>query len=221
VLIPWLAWRSRSHLASRAATPRARHFVNVLVQLALFLVISLVVAFAENIQVWRPVNGRWLPWTCAALLTIAGILLMLPRWHQTVKDRDPVVRLFMPITRRERRLWVAVAVMAAVSEEVTYRGVLFVLLWVLTDSVWAAAIVAAVVFGVSHVVQGWKTAGIVTIIALLLHGLVALSGTLYPAIVAHAVYDIVAGLTYGRLGRSLGYDVTPPPDQFPEPLPAP
>ena len=91
----------------------------------------------------------------------------------------------------------------------------------LTGSGWVAAVIASIVFGVSHAVQGWKTAGIITIIAFLLHGLVAMSGTLYPAIVAHAVYDIVAGLTYGRLGRTLGYDMAPPPDQFPEPLPAP
>lgn len=187
----------------------------------IFLAISLMVAQVEQIPLWPRSAGHRLGWMLAGVLTVAGIMLMRPRWRKNVETRDPAVRLFMPTNAGERRLWVLVAVAAGVSEEVTYRGVLFALLWTLTGSGWVAALVAAVIFGVSHSVQGWKSAGIITIIALLLHGLVAVSGALYPAIVAHAVYDIVAGLTYGRLGRSLGYDMAPPPDQFPEPLPAP
>lgn len=221
MLIPWLAWRSREQVARHAVTPRARHFGNVILQLVIFLVISLVVARIGDIAIWRPRSGHWLGWLLAAILTVAGIVLMRPHWRKSVEARDPTVRLFMPTDGRERGLWIALSITAAISEEVTYRGVLFALLWMLTGSGWTGAAVAAIIFGISHVVQGWKTAGIVTIIALLLHGLVAVSGTLYPAIVAHAVYDIVAGLTYGRLGRTLGYDMAPPPDQFPEPLPAP
>jgi hypothetical protein len=221
LVIPWLAWRSRGHIARHTATPRARHFANVVLQLVIFLAISLVVARVEQVPIWRPWAGHWLGWLLAALLALGGIVVMRPHWRKNVEMRDPTVRLFMPTTRSERRLWVLVALAAGVSEEVTYRGVLFALLWILTGSALAAALLASIVFGVSHAVQGWKTAGIITIIALLLHGLVALSGTLYPAIVAHAAYDIVAGLTYGRLGRTLGYDMAPPPDQFPEPLPAP
>ena len=221
LLIPWLAWRSRGQVARHTATLRARHFANVIIQLVIFLVISLAVAWVEHIPVWKPWAGHWLGWLLAAALAVGGIVVMRPHWRKNVEKRDPTIRLFMPTNGTERRLWVLVAVAAGVSEEVTYRGVLFALLWMLTGSGWAAAVIAAIIFGVSHAVQGWKAAGIVTIIALALHGLVALSGTLYPAIVAHAVYDIVAGLTYGRLGRDLGYEMAPPPDQFPEPLPAP
>src|SRR5690606_31706171 len=76
-----------------------------------------------------------------------------------------------------------------------------------TGSGVAAALIASVIFGVSHSVQGWKSAGVITVIALLLHGLVALSGTLLLAIAIHAIYDAVAGLAYGRMGEELGYPV--------------
>lgn len=178
----------------------------MILQLVIFLVISLVVARVERIPVWQPAGGRWLAWLLAAVLAGGGIVLMRPRWRKNVEARDPTVRLFMPTNASERRLWVMLAVAAGVSEEVTYRGVLLALLWMLTGSGIAAAVVSAIIFGVSHAVQGWKSAGIITIIALLLQGVVALSGTLYPAIVAHAVYDIVAGLTYGRLGKGWRYD---------------
>ena len=36
-------------------------------------------------------------------------------------------------------------------------------------------------------------------------GLYWLSGTLYVGMVLHATYDLTAGLTYGKLGRELGY----------------
>ncbi len=201
--------------------PRARHLANVILQLAIFLVISLAVARVEFIPIWKPPEGRWLAWVLAAALAVLGVLVMRPRWRANVERRDPKVRLFMPSDARERRLWILVSLAAGLSEEVTYRGVMFALLWMVTASPVASALIASLVFGVSHSVQGWKTVAIVTIIALLLHGLVAVSGTLYPAIAAHAAYDMVAGLTYGRLGRDLGYDDTAPPGHFPEPLPAP
>ena len=89
----------------------------------------------------------------------------------------------------------------------TYRGVMFAIVAGLTGSPLAAAAVASVVFGVSHVVQGWRSVVIIMGIALALHGLVALSGSLLPAIVIHAVYDAVAGLAYGRMGEEMGYPV--------------
>lgn len=197
-------------MAQHLAVPRERHLKMVIGQLLLFLVISLVVAWTGSIEVWAPVGRRLGPWLDAALLVVAGVLLMRPRWRAKVVARDPAVRLFMPSTGRERRLWVVVAVVAGVSEEVTYRGVMYALLWMLTGSPVAAAIIASIVFGVSHSVQGWAVAGIVTLIALVLHGLVAWSGSLYPAIAAHAAYDIIAGLTYARLGQELGYDPLTP-----------
>jgi membrane protease YdiL (CAAX protease family) len=77
----------------------------------------------------------------------------------------------------------------------------------LTGSLWAAALIASAVFGFSHLVQGWKSAGIVTGVALALHGLVVASGTLLIAIGAHFLYDLIAGLAFGRLGHELGYPI--------------
>jgi membrane protease YdiL (CAAX protease family) len=69
------------------------------------------------------------------------------------------------------------------------------------------ALVAAAVFGFSHLVQGWKSAGIVTGVALLLQGLVAVSGSLLLPVAVHFLYDLIAGLAYGRLGHQLGYPI--------------
>ena len=41
LLIPWAAWKSRHRLERGPLPPRPRHFVAVIIQLALFLGISL------------------------------------------------------------------------------------------------------------------------------------------------------------------------------------
>ena len=207
LLIPWAAWRTRARFASQPLPPRSRHFVAVLIQLLLFLAISVAVAYAERIDLLAPPRAGRLPWLAAAGLLTAGVLLMAPVWRRGVERRERKLHLFMPRTRSERGLWVAIGIAAGVSEEVTYRGVMFAVLGGITGSLLAAAIIASLIFGLSHVVQGWKSAAIVTVIALLLHGLVALSGTLLLAMAIHAIYDIVAGLAYGRMGERLGYPV--------------
>jgi membrane protease YdiL (CAAX protease family) len=111
----------------------------------------------------------------------------------------------MPRTPRERWLWGGVSLAAGFGEEVTYRGVMFILLSRLLGGPLPAAIIASAVFGFSHILQGWKNAVIIGIVALAMHGLVIWSGSLYIAMAVHGIYDLVAGFTYGRLGERLGY----------------
>lgn len=203
VVVPFLAWRSRGQLAAHADTPMATHLRRVIAQLVVFLLISLAVAAAEGITLFPPYRVDMLAIGLAALLVMAGVVAMTPRWRRSVEQHELKARLFTPRTPAERRLWAGVSVAAGLAEEVTYRGVLWVLLTRLTGDVAVAAVLASVAFGAGHAVQGWGTALVVVGIALLVHGLVALEGALYTAIVAHAVYDLIAGLTHGRLGREL------------------
>jgi membrane protease YdiL (CAAX protease family) len=114
------------------------------------------------------------------------------------------VQLFMPGTPAERASWIVVSVLAGVGEEITWRAVQPALLAAAIGSPTAGILLAAVNFGVSHLVQGWKSAAIIVVFALGFQALVWLSGSLYLAMAVHLAYDITAGLTYGRLGRELG-----------------
>jgi len=207
VLIPALVVRSRHGLTASPVRPRRRHFAAVLLQLMIFLGISIWVAWAEQIPLTpRPAfPGRAVGF--AAFLLGAGVMLMAPRWRRNVEQRDPKAYYFMPRTAGERGLWVLVSLAAAVAEEVTFRGVLFALLVMLTGSPWIAAALAAAAFGVSHMIQGAQSAVIISVIALALHGLVAVGGSLYLAIAVHFLYDLIAGLSYGRLGERHGYPI--------------
>ncbi len=207
LLIPWAVWRSRRQLAAGPNPPRRRHFIAVTIQLLLFLGLSLWVAWLEELPVLAPAPVDWRAAAAASALLVLGLRLMAPHWRRSVEQRERKVHLYMPRDGTERALWAGVSLAAAASEEVTYRGVMFMLLAGLTGSLWAAALIASAVFGFSHLVQGWKSAGIVTGVALVLHGLVVASGTLLLAIGVHFLYDLIAGLAFGRLGHDLGYPI--------------
>jgi len=106
-------------------------------------------------------------------------------------------------------LWIVAAALAGFGEELTWRGVQTALLARLTGSVAVAIAISIAMFAVSHVEQGWKSIWIVSPFAAVFHLLVWLSGSLYVAMVVHFVYDAIAGLSYGRLGRELGYTESP------------
>jgi len=209
VLLPWLAVRSRSRVAGRPLPSLRRHLPGVLLQLAALAGLSLLVARVE----WIPLFPRAMPplWTVALGLVLAFLAAaaMYPRWRRSVGERKRITYLFMPRTGGERAWWIAVACAAGLSEEISWRGVQWVLLTRLTGNVWIAAALCVVMFAVAHALQGGRSVTIILAFAAAFHALVALSGSLYVAMGAHALYDVLAGLGYSRLGEQLGYPRDP------------
>ena len=141
----------------------------------------------------------------ALAMYVVAVVCMRPRWRKAVEGRVRIVYLFMPDTAAQRAWWIAVSVLAGVGEEITWRGVQTALLIALTGSYWTAALASAISFGVLHFVQGWKSAPIIVFFALGSASIAWVSGCLYFAMAVHVAYDITAGLTYGNLGKELGY----------------
>ena len=206
IALPVAAYASRRKLATQPLPPRVPFFTSVIVQQLLFLVISLGVAWGEAVPLF-PAEVPSLTALGATLLLLAvACVTMRPSWIQAVREREPRVHLTSPRPGLERRHWVGVSLAAGIGEEITYRGVLYVLLWRLTGSVAAAALLSAFFFGAAHVVQGWKAIWITAVFGLVAQGLTLWSGSLYAAMVLHVGYDVVAGLAYGHLAEQLNYD---------------
>jgi membrane protease YdiL (CAAX protease family) len=205
LLLPVIALRSRRKLAQVASIPRKQFFISVLVQQGIFVTVSLVVARFEAVPLFPRLFPTPQAWTLGALLLAVSWVAMRPLWRDAVVRRDPRVHLSMPSDREERGLWLAISVAAGIGEEISYRGVMYTLLFRLMGEPVGAAVAAALLFGAAHVVQGWRGIGVTTVFAVAAQALVLWSGTLYVAIAWHVAYDIVAGLSYGRYGRELGY----------------
>jgi len=91
---------------------------------------------------------------------------------------------------------------ASVAEEAAYRGVGMSILWYSLDNPWAAALLCATAFALALWVQGWRSAIAIFQIALVLHALVEVTGTLVLAMAVHAIYDFVAGSRIAREARA-------------------
>jgi len=212
LVIPFFSVRQarKFHGGETPMPARLRHLHRTAATLVMFGGMSLVVAWAQRMDLFPRAFPPWRGIGAGLLMYIIAVIAMRPRWKRAVARRVRVVHLFMPSNRTERAWWVTVSILAGVCEEITWRGVQAGLAYRLLGSFWIAALCCAIPFGVSHMVQGWKSAAIISVFAMGFHLLVWLSGSLYVAMMVHFLYDITAGISYGKLGRDLGYSLEDP-----------
>jgi membrane protease YdiL (CAAX protease family) len=113
-------------------------------------------------------------------------------------ESQPNVRMILPVTVREARVFGGVAITAGICEEVLYRGYL---LWYLQSLGLGrgAVVVAIVAFGIAHAYQGIRGivgSGVTGAVAM---GLYLLTGSLVAPIVLHATVDLANGLMACRV----------------------
>ena len=101
-------------------------------------------------------------------------------------------------------MWIALSLSAGVGEELVWRGVLPALIAMLTGSLALGIALSVASFALAHAIQGPRSVLAIAAIAAAFHALVLISGSLYPAMLVHFVYDVIAGFTYARFARELG-----------------
>ena len=111
------------------------------------------------------------------------------------------VYAWAPRSPREWALWTGTVLIARVAEEAAYRGVGMSILWYSLGNPWIAVLISAVAFAMAHSTQGWKSAVTIFGLALVMHALVAYTGTLVFAMVVHGTYDLIAGYGISRTAR--------------------
>ena len=204
-LFPVLAVYQGRKLESLTALPaRSKFYVSTMVNGVLFACFSLLVARScgtELFPAYRP-SFRDVCLIVAVLLILFSALQST--FRQAIATRNKRLWLFTPRDSKERALWIGVSVVAGIGEEITYRGVLVALFATATGSIPAAIALSILCFAVSHGYQGWTSAAITGVMAGCFHLLVHLTGSLIPAMVVHTIYDIYAGLNYGRLAEAAG-----------------
>jgi membrane protease YdiL (CAAX protease family) len=206
LFIPWSTYRARTRIAGRPALPpRTKHFTGILVMQALLLALALLIARACGIGVYPRVAPAPLHLAVGLGGLAAMLVFMVPRWRRAVVKGDRRLYFFMPAGGGEKALWVAVSAAAAFGEETTYRGVLYALFLHLSGAWWIAALLSALVFGAAHAFQSRRSMVIIFVFSLIFQALMLWTGALYVSMIVHFVYDVVAGFTYSRLGRELGY----------------
>ncbi len=207
VLVPIGAIRSKTRISGRPLPPRRVHFIGTALTIWMLTAFSIAVAYVERIVLFPAQLPHVAGAIAGVVMLFATVAFMRPRWRRAVERRTRIVHLFMPRDRTERLLWVLVAASAGFGEEITWRAVQPVLLTRLIGHPVLAAALVAVSFGIGHMVQGWRSAAIIVAFAASFQVVVWLSGSLYVAMAVHFLYDVTAGLTYGKIGEELGYPV--------------
>ena len=217
VLTPRAALRSARQLrrahADGAPPPRMRIVLSTMFSLTIIWFLSQMNALSlgRNLFSVADVGLRELG---IGVIGLAVLLLAIPislAIRRPDEERRRLIVSLAPRNPREFAVFALLAVMAGIAEESAYRGVA---VWILTPifgNILPAMFLSAMAFGVAHAVQGGKTMLMVFAIAVVLHGLVWLTGTLVIAMVVHAAYDIVAGYAAAQRAQELGITDEPPP----------
>ena len=106
-----------------------------------------------------------------------------------------------PQTPSENRLFDMVSITAGVCEEILYRGLLLATLVSLVGT-WPAVAISSLIFGLGHAYQGISGIAKTGLVGLGLAWLTVSSGSLFIAIVLHAVIDLTSGRVMGRALRT-------------------
>jgi len=219
IVLSWAVWRTRRRLRPAAAAQagaapvpsRERILASTLVSLALLFGMSWMVADLSGIELFA-VPALRLRDIAAAAAVFAGHFV-LRRVALALHTREELRRspllAWMPRTPRQWALWVPVALAAGLAEEASYRGVVWILLTHYTGNAWLSAALCVAAFALHHVTQSWKSVVAIAGIAVLMHALVAFTGTLVLAMGVHAVYDLVVAVLIARRAAQLELEGTP------------
>jgi len=210
LLIPLAAFQGKRKLEKGTKLPPKRAYLaSVLLNLVLFGTVSAAVARIEGVWIFPPLH-----FTARAVVFAIGLFALHAlvgqyRARLRVRKRDPKLWLMMPTDGAERALWIAISLAAAVGEEITYRGVLIELVQRMGVEFPLAVALCALAFGLAHSTQSWTAAAIITGYAVLMHLLVAYSGSLYLGMVLHFLHDLWIGLFVAWLAKRQGWNPQP------------
>jgi hypothetical protein len=148
---------------------------------------------------WRAVVGGTIAVAGLALVTLQlwSVLRLPPATRVAVRPKLGALAFMLPRTRRELSWFLMVSATAGFCEELLYRGYLpwFFARWLGTIG---AMTLAVLIFGVSHIYQGRAGVLKASIAGAVMAALVLVSGSLFPAMILHALIDASGG-TVGYL----------------------
>ncbi len=226
----WSAWNARNvaRLARRiAADPNARtneYLWTIVMEWGLTLAL---LAWWQWAARPLPALGVVLPEGAGAWWTVlvcgAGIFFYARQARTVAASPDaqaslrkelesqPNVRMILPRTVREARVFTGVAITAGICEEVLYRGYL---LWYLQSLGLGrgAVVVAIVAFGLAHAYQGSRGSVASGVMGAVFIGVYLLTGSLVAPIVLHATVDLANFLMVYRFFQRIETAASSSPD---------
>lgn len=194
IAIPFLAWQSKKVLDAGAIIPRMPFYLQAIVLQFILFAIAVGTAFSNGLHVafTLPIQSR--PWAIGGWVLVAAVAILIIGWSAASNEARDRVSMIVPRSALERLVWIAVCASAAIAEETAYRGTLLRLLEQMTGDWTVGAVIASILFGLAHLLQGWKSVPFVIVFGFVLHLVTGITGSLAICIIIHFSYDMAAGL---------------------------
>jgi membrane protease YdiL (CAAX protease family) len=201
-LVGWPAFRRQSE----ADPARARRRLWTLAMGYAWTMVAVGTAlWIANDRTWTSfgfsVPDGWRLWTAIALFLLLAVyhayaIATLARSadaRASMRQQIGNLTAVLPHTRTELHWFGGVSLTAGFCEEFLYRGYL---VWVFSPWLgwWGAAGLSLLFFAVAHAYQGWDGVLRTGMVGALLTLVVAIFGSLWPAIALHALIDLGAGV---------------------------
>ncbi len=139
---------------------------------------------------WRNLAGDAL----SGVLLCAGWVTVVLACSSSSSEGGAAMRSLLPRTALETALWVLLALSAGFCEEITFRGYFQAQFEALTRSKGMALIMQAALFGLGHTYEGLSSALAIVGYGVLFGVLALWRRSLRPAMLAHALTDLILGL---------------------------
>lgn len=144
-------------------------------------------------ELWLRFPGLGPLLAVAAATVAAGVLLMAAARLLRIRE-SPLIHFLLPRTGSEKIAFGGLSVSAGIAEELVFRAFLIAALIDGGASLGLAVGFSVVVFALSHAYQGVLGVLRVGVLGALLTAPMLLTGSVYPAMIAHALLDLLAGL---------------------------
>ncbi len=198
VALPLLALASKKKIDQGITFPKIPFYVEAIVLQTILASLALWAASRSGVAIETALPQKTAPIIAAVLLLVVSLVSMAIALRSSADERKRLLVAIVPFTGQERAMWILVSSAAGIGEEIAYRGVLFRFAERFLPSFASALILTSIIFGLAHLVQGWKAAAAVALFGAAFQLLVAASGTLILAIVVHFLYDLVTGFFVAR-----------------------
>jgi len=129
----------------------------------------------------------------AGATAVAGLAIMAVARLLHVPE-SPLVEYLIPRTAQEKIAFVGLSVSAGIAEELVFRSFLIAGVFRASGSLTVAVTVSVAAFAVTHAYQGIGGVLRVAVLGLVLTAPLLLTGSVFPAMIAHTTLDLTAGL---------------------------
>ena len=142
---------------------------------------------------WRSVRDLFSDVALAIAFLVVLLLANFCLARLLGPDSARSVDALLPRSTVEVLLWIATCLTAGICEEIGFRAYVLNQVRALTGSTPLAVVGQAVIFGLFHLYQGWKSVVVITGLGMLLGLLAVWRGNLRTNILSHALFDLWDG----------------------------